>query len=452
MREAAIRTRHGQRAHAGVRAAVAPPLVGARWARVAWVAAYFLAIFFLFEHDPTFAGMQVTDVAEEDIKDDYLDGVESGNALRRVALVSFAAIGATALFRCVGRPFNVQPKLATLVALLVGLMLLSSNWSQEPDLTTRRLVAAACTILGAAGFARLLRPDELLAVALATTAGFALTSLALDVQAGGRPWSGDYRFGGTLHPNIQAAYCALLAIAAFCQPVAFGRRWLTRSLIAIGAALLYTTQSRTSFLAMLAALMLVFFLRLPDRVRLTTLCLGVALAGGAVAAYATISESTRKGLSEAVLMGRTEDAGSFSGRVPLWRELSKYAAARPLLGYGYDSFWTGDRISAVMKSQQWTIQSAHNSYFETVLQLGFVGLALALPVVFLSLQRLQAAYQATAEAGYAFCYGVLCFAMMNSFLESHFAKLKYPSVIALMGILSIALFAPSVTQPTEAKA
>jgi O-antigen ligase len=129
--------------------------------------------------------------------------------------------------------------------------------------------------------------------------------------------------------------------------------------------------------------------------------------------------------------------------------LSRFAAQRPLTGYGFESFWTPENIDAVMKSQKWALQSAHNAYFETVLQLGLPGLVMACAVVFASFNLTQTAYERSRAAGYAFIYGMLGFAMTNSLLESNFAKLKYPTIVALIGIFSVIAFYPAV-QSSEA--
>ena len=46
-------------------------------------------------------------------------------------------------------------------------------------------------------------------------------------------------------------------------------------------------------------------------------------------------------------------------------------------------------------------------------------------------------YARTGDAGYAFAYGGIAFALANSVLESHFVKLKYPTVIALIAAAAI---------------
>ena len=414
-----------------------------RLTRVLLVSLGMFTMFFALEHDTSFIGLQSTDIKEENLKDRYVDEIEAGSQVRKIALFLFAAVGATALGTCRDREihFSIVP-LGFFLALLCW-ALCSFFWSDDPSLTFKRLVALLFILIGAAGCARLLRPSELMLVALVTLTAFVSTSFLLDLKAGGRPWTREYRFGGTLHPNVQAAYCAMLCIAAYCFPVRFGKRWMTRGLFLFGISMLYLTASRTGLLALLVALGIVFLLRLKSQVRwiaATIFCTAAALF---LITYGSLSDGERNQLTGAALMGRTEQSSSLSGRVPLWKELSNYSTLRPFTGYGYENFWTPDRIDAVMKSQKWTMQSAHNAYLEITLQLGFIGLALALPLTLVYWNGLQTAYARTYDAGYAFLYGLVAFGLMNGLLESHFAKTKYPTVIALIGLFMVIFIFPT---------
>jgi O-antigen ligase len=417
---------------------------GIRWGRVLWVVAFFLPVFYYIDHDAeAFAGRQVADETEDDIADQYVDEIEGGSGLRKLVLIAYGATGLWCLMLSRDREWNVQRFAALAMGALLAWILLSVLWSLNPSLTFKRIVAFGMVFVGSLGYARLLRADELLAVSLATFGFLIANSFFIDVANGGRPWTADYRFGGTLHPNLQSAYCAMLCLAAYCTPKKYGSQWIARSLFVMGIVLLYQTQSRTSLFALLVGLVIASLVRLSSMLRWQAVWLLFVFASVTTIAIASFSEGQRKGLTEAALMGRTEQAGTLSGRVPLWQELTRFASERPFTGYGFESFWTPENIDAVMKSQKWALQSAHNSYFETVLQLGLPGLVFALAMVLASFNLTQTAYERTRSAGYAFMYGVLGFAITNSLLESNFAKLKYPTVIALIGILSVIAFYPA---------
>ncbi|MEN0111368.1 MAG: O-antigen ligase [Planctomycetota bacterium] len=425
------------------RASAAEQPTTLRLGRVLAVAAFFFVAFYQLEHDAAeFAGAQVAEIGEDRIADTYMDQIEDGSTIRKLVIVAYGMLGLASLVFARDRAWNVRPATLVMIAALLAWAALSSSWSVEPGLSRKRLVVAGLILTGSLGFARLLRPNELLMVALLTFTAFVGFSLTADVAAGGRPWESDYRFTGTLHPNIQAAYCGLLCLAAFCQPAPFGRRWITRGLLAFGVLALVATQSRTSLLALAVGFVMAWLISLGGRTRWLGASLLVSAAAVATIVVSSLGDGGRRRLTDAVLLGRTEQASSLTGRVPLWEELAGYAATRPLTGYGYETFWTPDRIAEVMKSQQWALQSAHNGYFELVLQLGWVGLALATAFVLSGANVLQSAYARRPMAGYAFAYGVIGFALVNSLLESHFAKLKYPTVVALIAVLGAACFFP----------
>ncbi len=413
-----------------------------RWGRIFAMTLMMLVLFLQVDHNLTFAGLQAADVKEDKLKDRYVDQIEKGDTVRKLMLVSFAGFGVLACTACRDRKLNVQRTAILLFLAFFAWVCCSFVWSDDPGLTLKRVVVATCVICGSAGVARFLKPTEFIYVALITLTCFVTFSLMLDVKAGGQPWLSSHRFGGTLHPNIQAAYCGVLALTAFTAPSGFASRWITRGLTLYGMTMLYLTQSRTSFLALLIGMMMVFLVRLSKQVRWMTLFGFMSLGACALIAINTLSPGDKAALTGTALMGRTEQAGSLTGRVPLWEELLTFAEKRPLTGYGYEAFWTPDRIADIAKSQQWTMQSAHNAYFEITLQLGFIGLVLALVTVFTSLNLTQTAFNRTRDAGYAFLYGLIAFGLANSLLESHFAKFKYPSTLALIGLMMIYLYYP----------
>ena len=422
---------------------------GVRLFRVLLISLCLFCMFFAIEHDPSVAGLLPTiNAKEKQIKDKFIKGIEAGSGKRKAALFIFAAVGLVTFLSSKDRKINLRIVPVFLFLLLIGWALCSLLWSDNPPLTFKRLGVATCAVIGSAGCARLLKPREFLLVALFTFTAFISLSFLLDIKAGARPWTGDYRFGGTLHPNVQASYCASLCIAAYCLPVGLGKRWITKVFFLFGLGFLFLTASRTGLFTILVALVFVFLLRLENRVRWIVIYTFFATLALATIAYSSLNDGQRNQLTGAVLMGRTEQSKSLSGRVPLWEELTTYAAERPFTGFGYDNFWTPNRIAAIMKSQRWAIQNSHNAYFDIVLQLGLIGLAIAVPMILLSWNQIMAAYARTHDAGYAFIYGMVAFGLTNSFLESMFVKIKYPTIISLIGVFMVILYFPS-SEPEE---
>jgi O-antigen ligase len=73
---------------------------------------------------------------------------------------------------------------------------------------------------------------------------------------------------------------------------------------------------------------------------------------------------------------------TFSGRTTLWDFAKLEIARKPLLGWGYQSFWLAgpdapsivDAFGDLSRSWIKTMPNAHNGYYDTMLQLGYVGL------------------------------------------------------------------------------
>ncbi len=413
-----------------------------RLARNVGLVFFLVAVFGAVEHDTLYANAAITTMSEKEIRDLFIEQMERGNALRQVALLALGCVGVAGMASSREKPWNVRWSVLAPLVVLVALSCLSIAWTPQPVVTAKRLVVLACVLTGCAGLARILTPREFLGVSLATLLLFISGSIAVDMAAGGRPWSGDYRFGGTLHPNAQATYCAILAIAANCLPLGFGRRWLKPVIIAAALGLIVLTESRTGLMAAVAALVLTWMVKLPPGMRWAGFSLGIAGATLLVVAYFSVGSGARSRVVDTALLGRSQQAGSLTGRLPLWDELLDHAADKPLLGYGYEGFWTKKRIAAIMRSQGWSLQNAHNSYFEILLQLGYVGLFLAIWFLIAGSTTLAAATTLTRDPGYAFAFGVVMFGVLNSGLESLFVKLRYSPVIAMIGLLMVALYYP----------
>lgn len=97
--------------------------------------------------------------------------------------------------------------------------------------------------------------------------------------------------------------------------------------------------------------------------------------GGLVVAGLTVAFAQRHRII------RMLDAGSdFSTRADLWNAILDYVADKPVTGYGWFGTWTGGEYPFMYINFQLSDhhQSALNAYFDVLLQLGGVGLALFL--------------------------------------------------------------------------
>src|SRR5262249_20022832 len=79
-------------------------------------------------------------------------------------------------------------------------------------------------------------------------------------------------------------------------------------------------------------------------------------------------------------LGRTDDAGDLTGRVPLWNYIWEQSAGHRLQGFGCGAFWTIDRTIAADDALEWYPRHSHNAYIQIIVNLGIVGLVVALTV------------------------------------------------------------------------
>src|SRR6185436_5032149 len=72
---------------------------------------------------------------------------------------------------------------------------------------------------------------------------------------------------------------------------------------------------------------------------------------------------------------------TFTGRTVIWDFVDTEIARRPLIGWGYQSFWlVGPDAPSIVDAPGFVkaMPNAHNGYKDTMLELGYVGLAFAL--------------------------------------------------------------------------
>jgi O-antigen ligase len=83
---------------------------------------------------------------------------------------------------------------------------------------------------------------------------------------------------------------------------------------------------------------------------------------------------------------------TFSGRIFIWDFVNKEIARRPLLGWGYQSFWlVGSDGPSVVEAQGWVklMPHAHNGYLDTMLEIGYVGFALLVIFIISTLHAIR---------------------------------------------------------------
>ena len=141
------------------------------------------------------------------------------------------------------------------------------------------------------------------------------------------------------------------------------------------AWLLYKSNSQTSLVCLIVAVLLLLLGRLrlvaarPDRL--------FALLFSAILVVWLLDQLL--GVKELVLalLGREVH---LTTRTDIWRILLEFDV-NPVIGTGFMSFWSGERLEAAWKVLGVRIHQAHNGYIEQYLNLGFIGLVFILVIM-----------------------------------------------------------------------
>lgn len=393
-----------------------------------------MGAFFAIDHDyHTSVHEAYTSTAAE-----FEKMVTGGNLLRRFAFFGIAGVGL--LFLAVSPHARWSPGLLSNCIAITALWAASTwLWSIDPEMTQRRLIVLGCVLIGAYGIGRSFSPRDLCRLGVAAGLASLAVGLFAEFSLGSfKPWSGEYRFAGTLHPNTQAMYLAVLTLSSFCLArsgeAGSSKYWLT-FLLALGFLVL--TRSRTATAAALLGVAAAGTLQASWSSRIAVI-LGTVFIGALILLGVLASGvDLQREMQQAVLLGREEQSESLTGRLPIWMEVSDHIATRPFQGHGYDTFWTPDNIDIVSTRVQWGLRESHNAYLELTLSLGLVGLGLVLSCVLLGIVRAVAQFQATGDAAYGLMAGLFIFGLSNGLLESGMIFPQWPAFIALCGLMHL---------------
>lgn len=212
-----------------------------------------------------------------------------------------------------------------------------------------------------------------------------------------------------------ALVAPLLAFAAWPSPAGLGWRPRTLALLAIAlVAAGLATENRMLWLALASGCVVAFAVfqagAAPDaqRARMLRVLLGT-LSLIALAIAATWEYKAAHYYSEATAM----ESLSMDERPRVWSAASALAQQRPLLGHGYGREIVGDAMErAVPTRDKVRIRHGHNVFIDTVLQLGFIGLAAFVAM----LASLVHAYARTRHTAAGAPIAITGLAMMATFV------------------------------------
>ena len=303
-----------------------------------------------------------------------------GNRGRQAALAGLAVLGAVLLLSPSESRLRLGGLLALAALFFLGWSAASVLWSEIPLVTVRKLAVLGCLSLGAVGLAKWLSLRELMLLTLCTTG----LLLAAGVAAG--IYFGDFSPLDRVIPLQRPDVARLFGVGRVPvrprggRPLANGGPLSHRPRPRRGSlhhpGLVYSLKPRAnagSARRRRPGNPWRAFSWPPRRQLIAAVVVCTACSLGLLVAELSGGKPL-DGLIDAVNLGRTESAADISGRAGLWRDVGPYVAERPLGGYGYESFWTPQRLFAVGEDN-WGAPDAHNNFINLTLGAGVVGTA-----------------------------------------------------------------------------
>jgi hypothetical protein len=346
---------------------------------------------------------------------------EASFLMYQIGKFCFAAVGVAWLLTARRRRLGVQGKLGWLLLAFGVWIVASISWADDQPLVARRVVILAVMMLTAVAVADRFSIRDMMV--LGFWSGIACLGCGLAAELilhTFAPLTAGYRFGGTVEPNGQGWNCSGLCLCAICLAADSDRaRGLLYAMSAAALGFLVLTGSRTSLGGTCAALIVFAALRMPA-LRFVSLGL-VATAGLAIAALLVDPSEIVK----VALLNREEGSSpeTFTGRTLLWQEFGSQVADSPLLGHGYGGFWTHARMQAATDAYGFRLTDAHSSYLDMALDLGLLGAAAFVSILFLGLRGYLRRYRDSGDVGDAFALALLIPLMTNMLFESRFVPL-----------------------------
>jgi O-antigen ligase len=352
-------------------------------------------------------------------------GADESGSLSNEALWTFGYV--LAAFRLLAMNRELRALLSRSAPLLVflALSLASTLWSVDPFVTLKNsieLVGTAIIAFYVVASLRLVEFLNVLAIFFGVS-GLASVALIFVSPGRGRMFWGSGAWEGIYEEKNALGTAAALAIVVFLTLIL--RRGTKYKMLAVGGLVLSATQllgsnSATALVDCIAVVAI-------GLVALACVSPGfggvsriVALLGAALAAAGAVVVGFDQDALYAAL-GRTQ---GLTGRVDFWPYLNEAVNARPILGYGYGAFFRSpvskDYLSYyVVEAGGWTPYHAHDSFLQTCLDTGYVGLAALLVAIFVSLFRAGAFFLRERDVISLWPLLVTFFLVFGSYTETY---------------------------------
>jgi len=348
------------------------------------------------------------------------DSITAPRLENKIAWPAFAAL-ALACLALRNRPrLSFPPHIICLFAYL-ALAGASVLWAFKPDFAFIRFSTQSMTIISiilpamlAARTADMMRGVFLcyafaaILNAVLILTGFSTESVADGLKIG---YPGYFQFKGIL------GECAAVAIMISFYEVLFpGWRRILGIIVAVTAIyLMFVSQSKGSLgLALLAPLLAGFTLYIGKKLRSSPAIVLLPVPICYVVLDAIVGNLVNR-LSWSIYGNY-----NLTGRTDIWFFVNSEIARRPLLGWGFKSFWlAGPDSPSLTDAGGWIrkMPTAHNGYLDTIVDTGYVGLALFVIFIFMTLHAIGRVADREPARGWLLL-SIALFVILVNFLET----------------------------------
>lgn len=150
-------------------------------------------------------------------------------------------------------------------------------------------------------------------------------------------------------------------------------------------------------------------------------------------------------ISTAIIEAAGRDA-TLTGRTELW-DVVLQMQQHPILGFGFDSFWLGDRLKTLQDRWYFRPTQAHSGYIEMYLNLGLFGCVVFAGVIISCFSKLRALLISSPQMTEWVIFGRLGMAFLGTYLVYNYTEAAFKTPHFLFVIFL--LFAIKYAQPQQ---
>ena len=304
--------------------------------------------------------------------------------------------------------------------LLPAYCMLSTLWSQYPEITLRASIQLMITLAIAVVMAGRVKPTTLVRALFVVYAVGILASVTIGNRPSGAPWLGI--FGSK---NAFAAHIAVFALTSLAVVVDRHAGLLLRlgalAGLLISGPLMILAQSAGAIMMVVPCVAVMVLLLLTGRLtgnQKLFMTLGVIIVGAALGLFIMANGQTL--LSE-ILEGSGKDP-TLTGRTDLWATAFTFIAERPLQGIGFRAFWVAGFAPAEQLWAMFLVPSGsgfnfHNTYISNAVEIGLIGVGLQAFLIYGGFLLIVIATILRPNPQNAFLVGLQLLVILRSFIE-----------------------------------